>query len=145
MRMRRMSFLFTLAAAVLAGCANAPLARPATLTYETTPEGATLYESGQAIGTAPVTRTYPSDGKADTIRTPLVTAVWPSGAKESYYTLVPPGADRVATIARPANAPGLRSEGMSWFTWGTGGLRKKPTMLKTKGEGRPFWTAFRVW
>lgn len=110
MRYGRFVFLTALIAAALAGCASGPVAPSAKLTYETTPEGAALYEGGQAIGTAPITRTYAGDGKSDTIRTPLVTAVWPSGAKESYYTLVPPGSDRVATIARPANAPGLQAD-----------------------------------
>ena len=110
MRYGRFVFLTALIAAALAGCASGPVAPSAKLTYETTPEGAALYEGGQAIGTAPITRTYAGDGKSDTIRTPLVTAVWPSGAKESYYTLVPPGSDRVANIARPANAPGLQAD-----------------------------------
>ncbi len=94
----------------LAGCAAAPPPTAAMLTYETKPEGATLYEGGQAIGVAPVTRTYQGDGKSETLRTPLVTAVWPSGAKESYYTFLPLGADRVATIERPAGAPGLQAD-----------------------------------
>jgi hypothetical protein len=81
--------------------------KTAMLTYETLPEGAVLYEAGQAIGTAPVTRTYQSDGKSDTIRTPDVTAVWPSGAKTSYFTVLPFGSDRVATINRPNGVPGL--------------------------------------
>jgi hypothetical protein len=80
------------------------------LTYETKPEGATLFEGGKSLGEAPVTRTYPGDGKSDTLRTPLVTAVWPSGAKESYYTILPLGADRVAVIERPAGAPGLQAD-----------------------------------
>ena len=93
----------------LAGCATGPVANTATLTYETSPEGATLFEGGKAIGVAPVTRTYNGDGKGD-IRTPEVTAVWPSGAKETYYTLVPPGSDRNATIERPPKAPGLQAD-----------------------------------
>jgi hypothetical protein len=98
-----------LAAAVagLAACAAGPVANTAMLTYETSPEGATLYEGGKSIGVAPVTRTYTGDGKGD-IRTPEVTAVWPSGAKESYYTFLALGADRNATIERPAKAAGLQ-------------------------------------
>ena len=80
------------------------------LTYETKPEGATLFEGGKSLGVAPVTRTYTGDGTSATVRTPLVTAVWPSGAKESYYTLLPLGSDRVATIERPAGAPGLQAD-----------------------------------
>ena len=90
----------------LAGCANAPLPTSAQLTYETKPEGATLFEGGKSIGVAPVMRVYKGDGVAPSVRTPLVTAVWPSGAKESYYTVLPMGSDRVATIERPSGAPG---------------------------------------
>ena len=90
----------------VAACANAPLPTSAQLTYETKPEGATLYEGGKSIGVAPVMRVYAGDGVAPSVRTPLVTAVWPSGAKESFYTVLPMGADRVATIERPAGAPG---------------------------------------
>ena len=101
--------LWVALAAGLAGCAAGPVSTTAILTYETSPEGATLYEGGKSIGVAPVTRTYTGDGKGD-IRTPDVTAVWPSGAKESYYTFLPPGADRNATIERPAKAPGLQAD-----------------------------------
>ena len=99
-----------LAFAALAGCATAPPPTTAMLTYETKPEGATLFEGGQSLGEAPVTRTYKAEGNASSVRTPLVTAVWPSGAKESYYTIVPLGSDRVATIERPAAAPGLQAD-----------------------------------
>lgn len=102
--------LALLAAAALAGCASAPAPTTAMLTYETKPEGATLFEDGKSLGLAPVTRTYNGDGKSTTLRTPLVTAVWPSGAKETFYTLLPLGADRVATIERPAAAPGLQAD-----------------------------------
>lgn len=97
------------AAVALGGCAT-PTPTSVMLTYQTQPEGATLYEGGQAIGVAPVTRTYPGDGTSGSLRTPLVTAVWPSGAKESFYTFLPLGADRVATIERPAAAPGLQAD-----------------------------------
>ena len=99
-----------LACTLLVGCASAPQPTSAMLTYETKPEGAQLFEEGKPIGLAPVTRTYPGDGKQATVRTPLVTAVWPSGAKESFYTILPLGSDRVATIERPANAPGLQAD-----------------------------------
>jgi len=101
-----------LAGAVLAAtaCAEVPVARDAILTYETSPEGATIFEGGQPLGVAPVSRVYKGDGKSATIRTPEVTAVWPSGAKESFWTLVPPGSDRVATIERPKAAPGLQAD-----------------------------------
>jgi hypothetical protein len=110
MSTRRTLCTALLAALVLAACASPPAPTAAQLTYETQPEGATLFEGSQSIGVAPVTRTYAAEGGAQTVRTPLVTAVWPSGAKESYYTVLPLGADRVATIERPANAPGLQAD-----------------------------------
>ena len=97
-------------AALGAGCANLPTSKDAVLTYETVPEGATIFEAGQALGVAPLSRTYKGDGKSDSIRTPEVTAVWPSGAKESYWTMLPVGTDRVATIERPKSAPGLQAD-----------------------------------
>ena len=100
----------TLLAVWLAGCANVPQSADVVVLYETRPEGAELYESGKPIGTAPVTRTYRNEARAETLRTPDVTAVWPSGARETYYTVLPAGADRVATIERPKNAPGLQAD-----------------------------------
>lgn len=99
------------AAAVLgsAGCASGPPTF-ATLTYETTPEGAELFEGGKSLGMAPVTRQYPGDGKSASVKTPDVVAQWPSGAKASYFTVVPLGSDRVATIERPPAAPGLQAD-----------------------------------
>lgn len=102
---------FTLAgfalAVLLAGCA-APGPKQGSLTYETSPEGAELFEGGQSIGVAPVTRSYPSDGKTPQIKTPEVTAVWPSGAKTTFWTNIEPGSDRVATLERPAKAANLQ-------------------------------------
>jgi hypothetical protein len=94
---------------VLAGCATAPPTK-ALLTYKTVPDGAELFEGGKSIGMAPVTRTYQSDGKSPTITTPDVTAVWPSGAKTSYFTYLNVGADLQATLERPANAPNLQED-----------------------------------
>jgi hypothetical protein len=110
--MRATTLLLTVGVfwAALAGCANPPLTKDAILTYESKPEGATIFEGGQALGTAPVTKTYKNEAKAATIKTPEVTAVWPSGAKETYYTVLPAGADLVATIERPKNAPGLQAD-----------------------------------
>ncbi len=110
MRSRRTLIVLGLAAAGLVGCAGGPVSQSAMLTYETSPEGATLFEGGQPIGAAPVTRTYQGDGKSAVIRTPEVTAVWPSGAKETFFTFVNVGADRVATIERPKSAPGLQAD-----------------------------------
>ncbi len=96
------------AAFALAGCAtDAP--RPAKLTYETSPAGATLYENGQSIGVAPQMRSYPASADPNAkIRTPEVTAVWPSGAKETFYTYLKAGDDNVTTITRPPKAPNLQ-------------------------------------
>ena len=98
----------TAATLALAGCATEP--RPAKLTYDSSPAGATLYENGQPIGIAPVTRTYGAADASGQIRTPVVTAVWPSGAKESFWTFLKPGDDNATTIARPAKAPNLQAD-----------------------------------
>lgn len=97
-------------ALAMVGCAELPRNREAMLTYESTPLGATIFEDGKALGVAPVTRTYRSDGKSATIRTPEVTVVWPSGAKETFFTLLSVGADQVATIERPKSAPNLQAD-----------------------------------
>ncbi|MES2153028.1 MAG: hypothetical protein V4508_24890 [Pseudomonadota bacterium] len=95
----------------LFGCAAPPAARDeAMLTFETKPAGAVLYEGKLAIGTAPVTRTYKTNGKSSTITTPEVTAVWASGAKTSFWTYVEAGADRVAVLERPAGAPNIEKD-----------------------------------
>lgn len=93
---------------LLAGCAAPGKSNQGMLTYETNPEGAQLFEGGQAIGTAPVTRTYQGDGKSPQIKTPEVTAVWPSGAKATFWSNIEVGSDRVATIERPAKAANLQ-------------------------------------
>jgi hypothetical protein len=98
-----------LALVILGGCA-APAPTVASLTYETVPAGATLYEGKEKLGLAPVTRRYNSDGKSNEITTPDVTAVWPSGAKTSFFTIVKVGDDRVATLQRPEKAPNLQMD-----------------------------------
>ena len=95
-----------LAIAALAGCASTPTG--AKLTYDTSPAGATLYEGGQSLGVAPQMRSYPAADKGGQIRTPEVTAVWPSGAKATFWTFLKAGDDNVTTIARPVNAPNLQ-------------------------------------
>ncbi len=107
MRTNRLPWMALATAMGLAACASGPTTPSAKLTYETRPEGAVIYEGGQAVGTAPVMRTYQSDGKSDRIETPEVTAVWPSGAKTTYFTVIPVKSDRVATIQRPAGVAGL--------------------------------------
>lgn len=97
-------------ATLLAGCAAPGKSSQGQLTYESSPEGAQLFEAGQPIGTAPVTRTYGSDGKSPQITTPEVTAVWPSGAKASFWTRIDIGSDRVTTLERPAKAPNLQAD-----------------------------------
>ena len=98
-----------LLAALLGACASTPSTH-ALLTYESVPDGAQIFEGDKPLGTVPVTRTYESDGKSGNITTPDVRAVWPSGAQTTYYTILPVGADRVATLERPADAPGLQQD-----------------------------------
>jgi hypothetical protein len=95
--------------AAVTGCAGVPPTR-ATLTYETVPDAAEIFEGGTSLGLAPVTRTYQSDGKSSNIQTPEVKAVWPSGAETTYFTILPVGADRVAKLERPAAVPGLQGD-----------------------------------
>lgn len=105
-------FPFALAvifSALAAGCATTSK-NQAMLTFETAPEGATIYEGGVALGVAPYTRIYTFVNPGDTLATPEVTAVWPSGAKATYWTNVQAGADLDATINRPANAPDLAKD-----------------------------------
>ncbi len=101
-------FAIAATVAVLAGCATSPPG--AKLTYETSPAGATLYEGGKSLGTAPQMRSYPGDAAGGQIRTPEVTAVWPSGAKTTFWTFLKPGDDNITTLTRPANAPNLQAD-----------------------------------
>lgn len=94
--------------ALLAGCATEPTG--ARLTYETSPAGATIYEGSRSLGVAPVTQSYPAAANGGQIRTPEVTAVWPSGAKTTFWTFLKPGDDNITTLARPANAPNLQAD-----------------------------------
>jgi hypothetical protein len=102
-------FIASVLLASLAGCATVPRTT-AMLTYMSAPDGAEIFEGGKSLGMVPVTRTYNSEDKSNNIRTPDVRAVWPSGAETSYYTYLTVGADRVATLERPANAPGLQGD-----------------------------------
>jgi hypothetical protein len=94
--------------AVLAGCASSPPG--ARLTYETSPPGATIWEGGKSLGVAPVMQRYDADASGGQIRTPDVTAVWPSGAKTTFWTFLKVGDDNVTTLTRPANAPNLQAD-----------------------------------
>ena len=105
MSCRHLALAGVLTVSVLAGCASGP--GVALLTYETQPAGATLYEAGQSIGVAPVMRRYPGDAQTGAVRTPEVTAVWPSGARTTFWTNLHVGDDRVTTLQRPLNAPNL--------------------------------------
>ena len=120
------------AIAVLAGCATPP--RGAKLTYETSPAGATLYEGGQSLGVAPVMRSYPGDAAGGPIRTPDVTAVWPSGAKTTFYTFLKPGDDNVTTLTRPANAPNLQADLDNAQKYQSEEERRKANMLRDQAR-----------
>lgn len=108
------AFGMALAASIVlvAGCATTPprATNEASLTYETSPAGAHLFEGGQDLGEAPVTRTYRAEAGNQRITTPDVTAVWPSGAKTTYFTYIDVGADLVATLVRPADAAGREAD-----------------------------------
>jgi hypothetical protein len=91
---------------LLAACANVPLDE-AKLTYESNPAGAKIYQGDQLLGTSPLMQTYKTGGKPS-VDTPLVTAVWASGAKTTFWTQLKAGDDQVATLTRPTNAPNLQ-------------------------------------
>jgi len=100
----------TLTASLLGACAATPPRPSALLTYQSVPDGAEIFEGDKSLGMVPVTRTYDSDGTSGNITTPDVRAVWPSGAQTSFYTIIPVGSDRVATLERPKDAPGLQQD-----------------------------------
>jgi len=118
--------------AVLAGCASVP--QGAKLTYETSPLGATLYENGQSLGIAPVMRTYPGDAARGQIRTSEVTAVWPSGAKTTFWTFLKPGDDNITTLTRPANAPNLQADLDNAQKYQTEAERQKAMLLRDQAR-----------
>lgn len=109
MRYRTLALLVvSVTASLLGACASPP--RKALLTYESVPDGAQIFEGDKSLGMVPVTRTYDSDGTSASITTPDVRAVWPSGAQTIYFTILPVGSDRVATLQRPPDAPGLQQD-----------------------------------
>lgn len=95
-------------ATLVSGCATPEPG--AKLTYETSPAGATLYEGGQSIGVAPQMRRYAAPAGSTQVRTPEVTAVWPSGAKATFWTFLKVGDDNITTISRPDKAPNLQAD-----------------------------------
>ena len=95
----------------LLGCATTSVPSDrALLTYETSPKGATLYEGSEAIGVAPQTRSYVLKADTRTVESPVVTAVWPSGAKATFWTVLNMGDDRVATLERPKEFANLAAD-----------------------------------
>ena len=130
----KLSGMAVLASAlILAGCATEP--RGAKLTYETVPTGATLYENGQSLGIAPQMRSYPaSDVKDGQIRTPVVTAIWPSGAKASFWTFLKPGDDNVTTLTRPANAPNAQVDLDNAQKYAADEARRKASALRDQAR-----------
>lgn len=110
MRYRMPTLLMVAASAsLLCACATTP-PHGAMLTYQSVPDGAEIFEGGKSLGPVPVTRTYENDRTSGNITTPDVRAVWPSGAQTTYFTIVPVGSDRVATLERPSDAPGLQQD-----------------------------------
>lgn len=91
----------------VSGCATPEPSTRAQITYDTKPEGATLYENGVKLGVAPQTRQYQALNGSKTITTPDIVAVWASGAKASYFTYLKVGDDVDAEISRPSGVPGL--------------------------------------
>jgi len=96
---------------LLSACAAPPATPPdrALLTYRSKPDGAKIYQGQTLLGTVPVTQTYPTAGKPS-INTPEVTAVWASGAKTTFWTVLKPGDDQETTLERPAKAPNLEAD-----------------------------------
>lgn len=109
MALRTLTLLGITLAAALGACADTPSTR-ATLTYESVPDGAQIFEGDKLLGSVPVNRTYSSEGKSSTITTPSVRAVWPSGAQTTFFTILQVGSDRVATLQRPAGTSGLQQD-----------------------------------
>lgn len=110
MRCRTLTLLVVSVSASLLGACAGTAPKKAMLTYESVPDGAQIYEGDKLLGMVPVTRTYDADGTSGNITTPDVRAVWPSGAQTTFFTILPLGADRVAKLERPADAPGLQQD-----------------------------------
>jgi len=103
-----------MALCVLAGGCASLEPNQASMTFKTEPPGAMLYYEGNTSwGIAPQTRIYTGDPRKGKIPTGTVTAVWPSGAKQTYRTELPMHGYFEATISRPADAPGLDKD-LAW-------------------------------
>lgn len=79
------------------------------------PEGAILYQESTALGMAPRRLNYqltPAEKQAGEVNAKTITAIWPSGAKETikpkYYLTT--GLNQYFTISRPMDAPGLEQD-----------------------------------
>lgn len=85
------------------------------VTVYSQPEGAMLYEASKALGMTPYRLNYqltPALKQAGIVNAKPITAVWPSGARETYsmkYQLST-GLNQYYTISRPQDAPGLEQD-----------------------------------
>ena len=105
-----MRLIIALLVLTLGGCGSIPK-NEGSLTYKTVPPGASLYEGDIAFGLAPQQRNYRAKAGEKTVRTRVVTAIWPSGAKATYWTDLPTdGRAFDATISRPQEAPDAELE-----------------------------------
>jgi hypothetical protein len=80
-------------------------------------------------------RSYPAgtDPNAQ-IRTPEVTAVWPSGAKATFWTFLKPGDDNVTTITRPPKAPNLQVDLDNAQKYAADEARRKASTLRDQAR-----------
>lgn len=98
-------------AITLTGCANRLASNEYEVHFETIPSGALIYESGKAIGIAPISGTIKlsRDDMAKSLITNEFTVVWPSGARLVQKKDWSPQTHRRWRFRfdRPQNAPGL--------------------------------------
>lgn len=96
---------------LVSGCASGPpplQPNQVRVTFYSEPDGAMLYEGDVAWGQSPQTRIYTATVTTGTIKTKLLTAIWPSGARETIgFTLTLGQGDRFAKFSRPQSASGL--------------------------------------
>jgi hypothetical protein len=92
---------------LLMGCATLK-PNQVSFTVYAEPPGAMLYEGDVSWGMAPQARIYTGDLKVGTIQTKPITAIWPSGARQTqHFNLPMKQGDRQAILSRPKEAPGL--------------------------------------